>query len=57
MVDKRTSGTQDRPVVNLIVAPENWRKVARIYDSDHGIDYCSMITGIHWPESSDKHGK
>ena len=53
-VDKRTSGTQARPIVNLTVSPENWRKVAESMFSDHGIDYCSMITGIHWPESSDK---
>ena len=53
-VDKSTSGTQARPIVNLTVSPENWRKVAESMFSDHGIDYCSMITGIHWPESSDK---
>ena len=27
-VDVRTSGTQNRPIVNASVSPENWRKVA-----------------------------
>ncbi len=53
-VDKRNSGTQIRPIVNLIVSPENWREVAKSLFADHGIDYCSMITGIHWPESTEK---
>ena len=53
-VDVRTSGTQNRPVVNAFVAPENWRKVAEELKNKHEVDHCSMITGIHWPESNDK---
>ena len=53
-VDIRTSGTQNRPIVTAIVSPENWRKVAEELKNKHSVDYCSMITGIHWPESSDK---
>ena len=53
-VDIRTSGTQNRPIVNAIVSPENWRKVAEELKNKHSVDHCSMITGIHWPESSDK---
>jgi NADH:ubiquinone oxidoreductase subunit C len=53
-VDKRANGTQVRPVVNLTISPDNWRKVAESLFTDYGIDYCSMITGIHWPDSSDK---
>ena len=53
-VDIRTSGTQNRPIVNATVSPENWRKVAEQLKEKHSVDHCSMITGIHWPESSDK---
>ena len=53
-VDVRTSGTQNRPIVTAIVSPENWRKVAEELKNKHSVDHCSMITGIHWPESSDK---
>ena len=53
-LDIRTSGTQNRPIVNASVSPENWRKVAEQLKEKHLVDHCSMITGIHWPESSDK---
>ena len=53
-LDLRTSGTQNRPVVNATVSPESWRKVAEQLKEKHSVDHCSMITGIHWPESSDK---
>ena len=53
-VDIRTSGTQNRPIVTAIVSPGNWRKVAEELKNKHSVDHCSMITGIHWPESSDK---
>lgn len=53
-VDIRTSGTQNRPIVTAIVSPENWRKVAEELKNKHSVDHCSMITGIHWPDSSDK---
>jgi|TARA_B110000881_G_scaffold181774_1_gene168260 NADH:ubiquinone oxidoreductase subunit C len=53
-VDKRSSGTQIRPVVNLIISPISWRNVAESLRADHGVDYCSMITGIHWPDADDK---
>ena len=53
-VDIRTSGTQNRPIVNATVSPESWRMVAEHLKEKHSVDHCSMITGIHWPESSDK---
>ena len=53
-VDIRTSGTQNRPIVNATVSPDNWRKVAENLKEKHSVDHCSMITGIHWPESEDK---
>ena len=51
-LDLRTSGTQNRPIVNATVSPESWRKVAEQLKEKHSVDHCSMITGIHWPESS-----
>ena len=53
-VDVRTNGTQNRPIVNASVSPENWGKVAKQLKEKYLVDHCSMITGIHWPESSDK---
>ena len=53
-VDVRTNGTQNRPIVNASVSPGNWKEVAKQLKEKHLVDHCSMITGIHWPESSDK---
>ena len=53
-VDQRSNGTQIRPVVKIVASPESWRGVAESLYSDYGVDYCSMITGIHWPDSQDK---
>ena len=53
-VDVRTNGTQNRPIVNASVSPENWGEVAKQLKEKYLVDHCSMITGIHWPESSDK---
>ena len=53
-VDKRSNGTQIRPLVKIVASPESWRGVAESLCSDYGVDYCSMITGIHWPDSQDK---
>jgi NADH:ubiquinone oxidoreductase subunit C len=53
-VDVRTNGTQNRPIVNASVTPGNWEEVAKQLKEKHLVDHCSMITGIHWPESSDK---
>jgi len=50
----RTSGTQARNIAHLQCEPSSWRKVAETMKYDHEVDHCSMITGIHWPDSSDK---
>ena len=50
----RTSGTQTRNIAHLQCEPSSWRKVAETMKYDHEVDHCSMITGIHWPDSSDK---
>ena len=53
-VNERVNGTQNRYVVSVDVEAENWRATAESLRNDHNVDYCSMITGIHWPDSSDK---
>jgi len=50
----RTSGTQTRNIAYLQCEPSSWRKVAETMKYDHEVDHCSMITGIHWPDSSEK---
>ena len=50
----RTNGTQTRNIAYLQCEPSSWRKVAETMKYDHEVDHCSMITGIHWPDSSDK---
>ena len=42
-VDIRTSGTQNRPIVNATVSPENWRKVAEHLKEKHSVDHCSRL--------------
>ena len=51
-VVERKSGTKTRNIVRIICKPENWRKLAKRMKKKHKIDYCSMITGIHWPEAT-----
>ncbi len=50
VVSERTSGTNPRNVVSVECSSENWRQLAECLRVEHGVDYCSMITGIHWPE-------
>ena len=50
---ERTSGTHPRNVVVANSSPESWRSLAEKLYSDHAVDHCSMITGIHWPERDD----
>lgn len=49
-VSSRKSGTSERSVVSIDCSPGNWRQLAESLRVDHGVDYCSMITGIHWPD-------
>ena len=53
-VNERVNGTQTRYIVTVDVDVENWRATAESLRNDHEVDYCSMITGIHWPESTEK---
>ena len=52
-VVERSSGTHPRNVVVANSFPNSWRSLAEKLYSDHAVDYCSMITGIHWPERDD----
>ena len=45
-------GKQQRSYVYLECPPSIWLIVAETLSEVHGIDYCSMITGIHWPEKA-----
>ena len=49
-VVERKNGTKIRNIVRIYCNPENWRKLAKRMKKKHKVDYCSMITGIHWPE-------
>ena len=52
-VVERSSGTNPRNVIVANPSPDSWRDLAEMLYSDHAIDHCSMITGIHWPERDD----
>ena len=49
-VSERSSGTNQRNVVSIDCTSDVWRGLAEALKGEHGVDYCSMITGIHWPE-------
>ena len=49
-VSERSSGTNQRNVVSIDCTSDVWRDLAEALKGEHGVDYCSMITGIHWPE-------
>ena len=49
-VSERTSGTNPRNVVSVDCSSDSWRHLAECLRVKHGVDHCSMVTGIHWPE-------
>ncbi len=51
-VSERKSGTSPRSVVSVECIPGSWRQLAVNLRDEHEVDYCSMITGIHWPDGS-----
>tara|TARA_B100000029_G_scaffold197321_2_gene195408 strand:- start:5405 stop:6079 length:675 start_codon:yes stop_codon:yes gene_type:complete len=53
-LDTRSSGTQARHTVSGTCTPDSWRGLAETLAAEHGVDHCSMITGIHWPDAADK---
>ena len=51
VVAERLSGTNPRKVVVVSASPESWRFLAENLYSEHAVDHCSMVTGIHWPDA------
>lgn len=49
-VRNKTGGNYKHAYVYVETPPEIWRKVAKWLKKNQGVDHCSMITGIHWPE-------
>ena len=49
-VSERTSGTNPRHTVSVDCSSDSWRHLAECLRVKHGVDHCSMVTGIHWPE-------
>jgi len=49
-VVEKSSGTSQRNIVSVSCPANQWRALAESLRNDHGVDYCSMITGIHWPD-------
>ena len=53
-VAERSSGTNPRHVVVINALPGSWRTLAENLYSEHAVDYCSMVTGIHWPDGDEE---
>ena len=53
-VAERSSGTNPRHVVVINALPGSWRPLAENLYSEHAVDYCSMGTGIHWPDGDEE---
>ena len=51
-MSERKSGTSPRSVVSVECLPGSWRQLAVNLRDEHEVDYCSMITGSHWPDGS-----
>ena len=48
-----TSGRRKNAYVYIEVTASQWRELALWLKKSKKVDYCSMITGIHWPENAD----
>ncbi len=51
-VKTHSGGNHQRSYVYIDCPPSIWAIVAETMSEVHGVDYCSMITGIHWPEKA-----
>tara|TARA_B100001996_G_scaffold130784_1_gene99400 strand:+ start:380 stop:1087 length:708 start_codon:yes stop_codon:yes gene_type:complete len=45
-----TGGRRKNAYVFIELEPTKWRPVAEWLCDSKGVDHCSMITGIHWPD-------
>ena len=46
-------GRRKHAYVYIEVLASEWRELALWLKKSKQVDYCSMITGIHWPENAD----
>jgi len=53
-VQHHAGGRFKRPYIRIDCPPQHWLAVAKWLRFEQGVDHCSMITGIHWPEGSDE---
>lgn len=42
--------------VRVVAPPQHWQALAKWMKFDMGVNYCSMITGTHYPEGPDERG-
>jgi hypothetical protein len=42
--------------VRVVSPPQHWQALAKWMKFDMGVNYCSMITGTHYPEGPDERG-
>ena len=52
-IRNHTGGRRKNAYVYIEVAAAEWRNLAKWLKKSKGVDHCSMITGIHWPENSE----
>ena len=52
-VRHHTGGRRKNAYVHIEVVASEWRELALWLKKIKKVDYCSMITGIHWPENAD----
>ena len=52
-VRHHTGGRRKNAYVYIEVVASEWRELALWLKKTKKVDYCSMITGIHWPENAD----
>ena len=51
-VRHHTGGRRKHAYVYIEVLATEWRELALWLKKSKQVDYCSMITGIHWPENA-----
>ncbi|MBD13709.1 MAG: hypothetical protein CMJ72_00930 [Planctomycetaceae bacterium] len=52
-IRNHTGGRRKNAYVYIEVAATEWRNLAKWLKKSKGVDHCSMITGIHWPENAE----
>jgi NADH:ubiquinone oxidoreductase subunit C len=52
-VANHTGGRRKNAYVFITVEADRWHDLAAWLAKSQGVDHCSMITGIHWPEKAE----